>query len=72
MIVSSEEDRQALFSKIAKEHFGMDDLNTLGLKPFGKKAVERWAVKAALLDAFNAGVMAGIKMQKEAKKRKNP
>lgn len=70
MVISSEEEKQALFLKIAKEHFDMDSLETIGLEIFGKESIKRWAVKAALLHAFNAGVMSGIKMIRDAKNAK--
>lgn len=65
MAISSEKEKQELFLALAQKHFGMNSLKTKGLKPFGDLANARWAIKGALLEAFNAGVMAGLQQAKK-------
>ena len=60
--ISSEEDKQELFLEIARKHFGINSLETVGLETFADETNKIWAVKAALLEAFNAGVKAGLNM----------
>ena len=48
--------------EIARKHFGINSLETVGLETFADETNKIWAVKAALLEAFNAGVKAGLNM----------
>jgi hypothetical protein len=62
-------DRQALYEQIAKRQLGFETLVTRKSDALDFRDVSVWAVKAALEEAFQAGVAHGLVAATERRKR---